>query len=197
MASRSVRPLAPRPPARRAAAPPAPPSWRQAWRCWRLWEWACTSMRHSRCEVAGRPRACWRLLQAAAQLHAAQPAAATTRFPRPARCPFCPRRLQPGGRLLTPQQLAQYDGRGGRRLYLAVMGSVYDVTAGAKHYGAWRLPLSSRKQGRWGLREGHGACAHAACCRQTVAVRLRLRPAPQAPAAATASSAGGTPRGPT
>ena len=42
------------------------------------------------------------------------------------------------GGLLTPQQLAAFDGRGGRRLYLAIMGEVYDVTAGMRHYGeAW------------------------------------------------------------
>lgn len=44
--------------------------------------------------------------------------------------------MQPSGeRLFTPQQLAPFDGRGGRRIYLAILGSVYDVTPGAKHYG--------------------------------------------------------------
>lgn len=39
------------------------------------------------------------------------------------------------GGLLTAQQLASFDGREGRRLYLAVIGEVYDVTAGMRHYG--------------------------------------------------------------
>lgn len=43
--------------------------------------------------------------------------------------------LPSGERLFTPQQLQQFDGTGGRRIYLAILGSVYDVTTGAKHYG--------------------------------------------------------------
>ncbi|KAL4436400.1 hypothetical protein ABPG77_009962 [Micractinium sp. CCAP 211/92] len=39
------------------------------------------------------------------------------------------------GGVLTAQQLAAFDGRAGRRLYLAVMGEVYDVTPGMRHYG--------------------------------------------------------------
>ena len=42
-----------------------------------------------------------------------------------------------GERLLTAEQLKPFDGAGGRRIYLAILGSVYDVTAGAKHYGEW------------------------------------------------------------
>ncbi|KAL4420479.1 hypothetical protein ABPG75_010135 [Micractinium tetrahymenae] len=37
--------------------------------------------------------------------------------------------------LLTAEQLAAFDGRGGRRLYLAILGEVYDVTPGMRHYG--------------------------------------------------------------
>lgn len=47
------------------------------------------------------------------------------------------------GGLLTAQQLATFDGREGRRLYLAVMGEVYDVTAGMRHYGENRVRCSS------------------------------------------------------
>lgn len=50
--------------------------------------------------------------------------------------PCLPATLQPTGeRLFTPQQLQQFDGTRGRRIYLAILGSVYDVTPGAKHYG--------------------------------------------------------------
>lgn len=53
-------------------------------------------------------------------------------------CPALPCLLrQPGGGvLLTPAQLARFDGKRGRRLYLALMGEVYDVTSGARFYGA-------------------------------------------------------------
>ncbi|PRW21088.1 Peptide-N(4)-(N-acetyl-beta-D-glucosaminyl)a sparagine amidase F [Chlorella sorokiniana] len=43
--------------------------------------------------------------------------------------------LPSGERLFTPEQLRPFDGAGGRRIYLAILGSVYDVTPGAKHYG--------------------------------------------------------------
>lgn len=60
-------------------------------------------------------------------------AAACSADPPPAAAPH----PQPGGGvLLTPAQLARYDGKRGRRLYLAIMGEVYDVTAGARFYGA-------------------------------------------------------------
>lgn len=66
--------------------------------------------------------------------------------------PASPHRLlQPSGeRLFTPQQLQQFDGTGGRRIYLAILGSVYDVTTGAKHYGedmCVSLPCCSPNRG--------------------------------------------------
>jgi predicted heme/steroid binding protein len=42
--------------------------------------------------------------------------------------------LQAG--LFTAEQLARYDGsRGNKLVYLAVMGEVFDVSPGARHYG--------------------------------------------------------------
>lgn len=41
----------------------------------------------------------------------------------------------PENRLFTPAELARYDGTAGRRLYLAVVGDVFDVTSGRRHYG--------------------------------------------------------------
>lgn len=43
-----------------------------------------------------------------------------------------------GGRLMTPEELAMYDGlRSGRApIYIGILGQVYDVTAGKQHYGA-------------------------------------------------------------
>eukprot|EP00887_Chlorella_sp_A99_P004511 scaffold34.g4511.t1 len=39
------------------------------------------------------------------------------------------------GTLFTPEELRKYDGGQSHRIYLAVMGQVYDVTHGRKHYG--------------------------------------------------------------
>ena len=39
--------------------------------------------------------------------------------------------------LFTPEQLRRYTGRDSHRIYVAVMGEVYDVTPGYKHYGGW------------------------------------------------------------
>lgn len=41
-----------------------------------------------------------------------------------------------GQRLFTVEQLAAYDGINNKELYLSILGSVYDVSKGAKHYGA-------------------------------------------------------------
>ncbi|PSC71730.1 Neuferricin isoform A [Micractinium conductrix] len=41
----------------------------------------------------------------------------------------------PESGLLRPAHLARFDGQHGRRILLAVMGEVYDVTAGKRHYG--------------------------------------------------------------
>ncbi|KAH8408957.1 hypothetical protein KR009_004545 [Drosophila setifemur] len=38
--------------------------------------------------------------------------------------------------LFTPAELAKFDGEEGRPIYLALLGSVFDVTRGIKHYGA-------------------------------------------------------------
>lgn len=38
-------------------------------------------------------------------------------------------------RLLTVEELANFDGIHSKELYLSILGSVYDVTKGAKHYG--------------------------------------------------------------
>ena len=38
-------------------------------------------------------------------------------------------------RLFTPEDLRPYDGQHSRKIYLAVMGHVIDVTRGARHYG--------------------------------------------------------------
>uniref|UniRef100_A0A1Y1MCK6 Cytochrome b5 heme-binding domain-containing protein n=1 Tax=Photinus pyralis TaxID=7054 RepID=A0A1Y1MCK6_PHOPY len=37
--------------------------------------------------------------------------------------------------LLTPEELKEFNGEANPRLYLAVLGSVYDVSKGRKHYG--------------------------------------------------------------
>ncbi|KAH8276682.1 hypothetical protein KR044_008611 [Drosophila immigrans] len=37
--------------------------------------------------------------------------------------------------LLTPEQLATYNGEDGRPIYLALLGDVFDVSRGVKHYG--------------------------------------------------------------
>ncbi|XP_068159376.1 neuferricin homolog [Drosophila tropicalis] len=37
--------------------------------------------------------------------------------------------------LFTPEQLATYNGENGAPIYLALLGEVFDVTRGAKHYG--------------------------------------------------------------
>lgn len=38
-------------------------------------------------------------------------------------------------RLLTVEELANFDGIHSKELYLSILGSVYDVTKGVKHYG--------------------------------------------------------------
>lgn len=38
-------------------------------------------------------------------------------------------------RIFTPDELAQYNGVLKPQLYLAILGNVYDVTKGEKHYG--------------------------------------------------------------
>lgn len=38
-------------------------------------------------------------------------------------------------RLLTPEELTQFDGVHSKFLYLSILGSVYDVSKGIKHYG--------------------------------------------------------------
>jgi predicted heme/steroid binding protein len=38
-------------------------------------------------------------------------------------------------RTFTPSELSQYDGRDGGPIYLAILGDVFDVTAGRKYYG--------------------------------------------------------------
>lgn len=37
--------------------------------------------------------------------------------------------------LFTPDELAKYNGIQNEKLFLSILGSVYDVTKGAKHYG--------------------------------------------------------------
>lgn len=37
--------------------------------------------------------------------------------------------------LLTVEQLAAFDGKQNKQLFLAILGSVFDVSKGAKHYG--------------------------------------------------------------
>lgn len=39
------------------------------------------------------------------------------------------------GSLLTPEELATYNGENGRPIYLALLGVVFDVSRGLKHYG--------------------------------------------------------------
>ena len=39
------------------------------------------------------------------------------------------------GQLLTAERLQQYDGQEHRPIYLAVLGQVFDVTSGRRHYG--------------------------------------------------------------
>lgn len=38
-------------------------------------------------------------------------------------------------KLFTPKALSFYNGEKGAPLYIAILGEVYDVTAGRKHYG--------------------------------------------------------------
>lgn len=63
-------------------------------------------------------------------------------------------------RLFTAEQLGRYK-NGGRRLYLAIVGQVFDVSMGARHYGAPRgLGGSGRArggEGRGSALEGAGA----------------------------------------
>jgi len=44
-------------------------------------------------------------------------------------------KVHPDRLMLTPQQLSLYDGVRHRKVFLAVMGTVFDVTAGSRHYG--------------------------------------------------------------
>lgn len=39
------------------------------------------------------------------------------------------------GRVFTAEELMAFDGTSKSRIYLAVLGEVYDVTRGKKHYG--------------------------------------------------------------
>lgn len=41
----------------------------------------------------------------------------------------------PDERIMSPQSLALYNGKGNHPLYLAILGQVFDVTAGVRHYG--------------------------------------------------------------
>ena len=43
--------------------------------------------------------------------------------------------VKSSGRLFTREELKQYRGEGGGDVYLSVLGQVFDVTAGKKHYG--------------------------------------------------------------
>lgn len=40
-----------------------------------------------------------------------------------------------GHRIFTVEQLATFDGVTNKELYLSILGSVYDVSKGARHYG--------------------------------------------------------------
>ena len=42
--------------------------------------------------------------------------------------------------LFTPQRLAKVDGVSSRKVYLAVLGTMFDVTKGWGHYGARLYP---------------------------------------------------------
>lgn len=44
--------------------------------------------------------------------------------------------LKSDQRILTAEELATFDGIKQKELYLSILGSVYDVSRGAKHYGA-------------------------------------------------------------
>lgn len=46
-----------------------------------------------------------------------------------------PAEVKTDQRLLTVEELANFDGVHSTELYLSILGSVYDVTKGAKHYG--------------------------------------------------------------
>jgi hypothetical protein len=70
-------------------------------------------------------------------------------------CCGLPAALQAG--LFSAEQLARFDGRRSRRVYLAVLGSVFDVTPGARHYGGcWGW------EGRRGAGGGAGRAGGAA-----------------------------------
>ena len=43
--------------------------------------------------------------------------------------------LQAELRLFTQQELSRFNGEEGRPIYLALLGNVYDVSKGEKHYG--------------------------------------------------------------
>lgn len=66
----------------------------------------------------------------------------------PAACPprqeAIGRELEGGLRLFTPDELRPFDGQRSSKIYLAIMGQVYDVSSGERHYG---------ERGREGLRE--------------------------------------------
>ncbi len=66
-----------------------------------------------------------------------------------ARCGPCQCAVRPQarkGKVFTPEQLAVYNGEGGKPYYLAVLGEVFDVTPGKRFYGA----ASSRRAGHAG-----------------------------------------------
>ena len=58
------------------------------------------------------------------------------------------RELEGGLRLFLSEELAPFNGQRSKRIYLGIMGRVFDVTAGARHYGAGGAPGLGRCVGR-------------------------------------------------
>lgn len=44
--------------------------------------------------------------------------------------------LYDGGRIFSGDELSKYNGQNEPQLYLSLLGNVYDVSSGEKHYGA-------------------------------------------------------------
>lgn len=56
----------------------------------------------------------------------------------PEACSDGPSAPAPGSQLFTPEELSAYKGEAGQKIYLAILGDVFDVSAGEQHYAKGR-----------------------------------------------------------